>query len=768
MSVISDKFFADKAVGALWDVAVSIKRGNPLPLDKDAVVHGIAELNALKTSPVTYPGQIVAVIEDAVIEEDVVVSPETTTLYYFDHELNYHEVGKVPVGDDVSVEVKDEVISLKDFGHAFYKYVAAAKDDEGNDVPAHYEKVEVSTSNPWKAGLEPKVVEDDGKLVLGWYEPNPTTIEGVNDQVSALQGEVTGIKQTLNGVPAEGETEAVKGLIERVSDAEGAIALKAEKTYVDTELGKKADKATTLAGYGINDAYTKEEIHTYVAEQVADASHLKRVIVDELPAVEEADLNTIYMIKVEGGLIADDMYEEYMLISVEGQDLRFEVIGSTRVDLKDYAKSADVYTKDNIDGKLKAINDEIGDPADDSGNAATGIYAELATKADKTDLETNYVTNIKLTESLSNKVTDTALTTALADYAKTADVNSELDKKADKSALEAKADKSELSNYVTTETMNTELGKKVDQSVYDAKMQTIDNSLNAKLDIQTYNDEKSTFATDEELRNAIGAPAEGETAATGIYANIYTKDEVDNKLSEKADASDVYTKEQANTLLSAKANSADVYTKTEADELLNAKANVGDAYTKTEANELLNAKANSADVYAKTDVYTKSEADAKIDEKIASVTGGESAADVKLALESYRDAINAEVWGPEAANWYEDQEIDGETVRVYKPQYGADTRIDKLEAVGAQANVIESITVENEALPIENKAVALPVATAAKMGLVKSAAVVEGKTADNSVSVDASGYMFVNSVNVNKLVQTEGEYLVLNGGAAVV
>ena len=36
----------------------------------------------------------------------------------------------------------------------------------------------------------------------------------------------------------------------------------ATKTYVDTELAKKADKSTTVAGYGITDAYTKTEVYT--------------------------------------------------------------------------------------------------------------------------------------------------------------------------------------------------------------------------------------------------------------------------------------------------------------------------------------------------------------------------------------------------------------------------------------------------------------------------------------------------------------------------
>lgn len=609
MSEITNKFFADKAIAALWDVAVSIKRGNPLPLDKDAVVHGMAELEALKISAVTYPGQIVAVIEDAVMDGEKVVSPETTTLYYFDHELNYHEVGKVPVGDDVSVEVNNEKISLYDFGKAYYEYVPEVRDQDGNVTSeARYIKVEVSVEKPWKAGLEPKVVAENGKMVLGWYEPNPTTIEGINSQVSALQNS------------------------------------KADLTYVDENFAKKAN---TLAGYGITDAYTKAEVEGLVSS----AGHLKRVTVVSLPAVADADKDTIYMVKkISNFQLTGDYYEEYMLI-----DGAFELIGNTYVDLSDYA------TTDYVDEK-------IGKPTEGE-TAASGIYAELEkkanavdlnSKADKSDLD-NYATSEDLANGLADKVTTSGLATALEPYAKTEDVN-------------------------------TELGKKVDSSVYDQKMQALDNAIGAKLDSATYEAEKGSFATDEELRNAIGAPAEEGTEASGIYVNIYTKDEVNTKVNEKA---------------------------------------------------------NSADV------YTKSEADKAIADAVKSATGGESASDVLIALNNYKKAVNAEVWGSESI---EDDAFTSTPSRIDNLA----EKVDALEKVGSQANVIESITVDGTALPIENKAVALPGATADKMGLVKSS------SAENQISVAADGTMAVNSVNVNKLVQTDGEYLILNGGGAIV
>ena len=63
-------------------------------------------------------------------------------------------------------------------------------------------------------------------------------------------------------------------------------------------------------------------------------------------------------------------------------------------------------------------------------------------------------------------------------------------------------------------------------------------------------------------------------------------------------------------------------------------------------------------------------------------------------------------------------------------------------------------------LAITDKAVDIPLATAEKLGVVKSSA------AENKVAVAEDGTMEVNNVNVNKLIQTEGESLILNGGAA--
>lgn len=105
---------------------------------------------------------------------------------------------------------------------------------------------------------------------------------------------------------------------------------------LDTALAGKADKTTTLEGYGITDAYTKGQTDSKIAEAIAAAPHLKREIVQDLPAVGSADANTIYMVP-QGGSTSDpgtaaSHYNEYMLINGA-----FELIGSSQVDLTGYA-----------------------------------------------------------------------------------------------------------------------------------------------------------------------------------------------------------------------------------------------------------------------------------------------------------------------------------------------------------------------------------------------------------------------------------------------
>lgn len=189
-----------------------------------------------------------------------------------------------------------------------------------------------------------------------------TTLEGKMDTV---QGQITTINGDGEGSIAKAKTDAIAAAktytdkevakkadlkhthkIADVTGLQGALDGKANAVHthttaqvdgLDAALASKANKATTLAGYGITDAYTTTQTDSKIAAAIASAPHLKRAIVEELPAVGSADANTIYMVPQDKGSVEDpgtttSHYNEYMLINGA-----FELIGSSQVDLSGYA-----------------------------------------------------------------------------------------------------------------------------------------------------------------------------------------------------------------------------------------------------------------------------------------------------------------------------------------------------------------------------------------------------------------------------------------------
>lgn len=80
----------------------------------------------------------------------------------------------------------------------------------------------------------------------------------------------------------------------------------------------------------------------------------------------------------------------------------------------------------------------------------------------------------------------------------------------------------------------------------------------------------------------------------------------------------------------------------------------------------------------------------------------------------------------------------------------------------ALAAKLSGVTIGDTPAVPEEGVVTIPVATADAYGVVKSS------TLENNVAVDSAGAMTVNSLNVNKLVQTPGETLTLNGGTSAI
>lgn len=86
---------------------------------------------------------------------------------------------------------------------------------------------------------------------------------------------------------------------------------------------------------------------------------------------------------------------------------------------------------------------------------------------------------------------------------------------------------------------------------------------------------------------------------------------------------------------------------------------------------------------------------------------------------------------------------------------------DKITGLSNSLNSkLSGVTLGTTPLSPSNGVVTVPIATSAAIGVVKSV------STENGVAVGADGSMTVNNINVDKLVQTDGTELILNGGTS--
>ena len=307
---------------------LSIERANPISLDSTAVWYDFAAMVEYAQSGATaYVGQVLAYVNEA----------ENTAKAYIIADTNgtLTEVGAATLGDNKTIVLEEGTLALKNWGKEYYRWVDAVG-EEGKEgyVAGHHEKQVVDGTHPWIAGLEPKAVAGaDGTFELAWYQPSTTTVEGLNSTVSSIRTTVEGITAALGDAETDG---TIRG---DIADLKTEVAKK-----IDAAGGTMTGDLTLADG---SKAASETVVDTKIATAIGSAGHLKRLVVEQLPEVSAADVDTIYMVK-NATVTTGDAYKEYMVI-----DGAFAQIGDTSVNLEPYATTADV------EAKVKVVQDDL-------------------------------------------------------------------------------------------------------------------------------------------------------------------------------------------------------------------------------------------------------------------------------------------------------------------------------------------------------------------------------------------------------------------------
>lgn len=360
----------------------SFSRGNPIPLDKSAVWYDFAAMVEYAQSGATaYVGQVLAYVNET----------DNTAKAYIIADTNgtLTEVGAATLGDNKTIVLEEGTLALKNWGKEYYRWVDAVG-EEGKEgyVAGHHEKQVVDDAHPWIAGLEPKAVAGaDGTFELAWYQPSTTTVEGLNSTVSSIRTTVEGITAALGDAETDG---TIRG---DIADLKTEVAKK-----IDAAGGTMTGDLTLADG---SKAASETVVDTKIATAIGSAGHLKRLVVEQLPEVSAANVDTIYMVK-DTSVTTGDAYKEYMLI-----DGAFAQIGDTSVNLEPYATTA------SVEAKVKVVQDDLkGHKAD----AVAHITAEERTAwngkldANNADYTTLVANKQKLVDIPAIKTIGTGLT----------------------------------------------------------------------------------------------------------------------------------------------------------------------------------------------------------------------------------------------------------------------------------------------------------------------------------------------------------------------
>lgn len=585
------------------------------------------------------------------------------------------------------------------------------------DVVASLDKAD-SAVQTVVAGDTNGTIKVDGNAVAitGLQDAAFATVKSIND---TAQGYVNTAKEALEG------TE---------NDTDESATIKGAKKYAD----KVAKTASDNAGAALTNkiAELKNTDEAVANQFVTAVKESNGVVTVERKALAVDDIPELGVSKITGlqGLL-------------DGKQDTLTFDGNYSAGVNNVATVSTVNT-----AKSDLIGDTSAEAATTDGNTIADVrrYVDAKTKgvasdAKLTELSNKVTANTNSIETINTSLAEGgSVSNAIADAKKAgtdaATAVSTLENGKVKANTEAIAAINNADTGILKQAKNYADGK--DTAIAAAKKAGDD----AAAAVKALEDGKVKTNADAitAINNKIGTIPDGKTVAQAIEdaktAATYDDTKVRELIKNNKDAIDVL-------------NSGDTIEGSVAKSVKDA---INDFATKVSEDGTVNTFKELVDyVAAHGSEYTDAIADIAANKSAIKTLNGTGTGSVSKAV---NDAID----GLHIGDYAKSADVES----TYVKKNGTDRLFTAAEATklagiaeGAQVNVIESIKLNGTALSIDAKAVNIPLVTADTAGIVISSA------DENTISY-ANGIGTVNSLNVNKLAQTEGDVLIIDGGKA--